>query len=96
MDKTTETPAVGGIPPQRSVTNSRMAYLSHKDNAPKQKKTTLNSVRSQEGQVFERLAKQAEIHQNMMREKKQQLDSSIIDPETGKEFFKPQINKEFK
>ena len=57
MDKTTETPAVGGIPPQRSVTNSRMAYLSHKDNRPKSKIATLTSVRSQEGQVFERLAK---------------------------------------
>jgi hypothetical protein len=28
----------------------------------------------------------------MMKEKKQHLDNSIIDPQTGKELFKPQIN----
>ena len=74
-----------------------MAYLSNREAAPpKQKRTTLTSVRSQEGQVFERLAKQAEIHQHILKEKKQLVDSSIIDPSTGKEFFKPQTNSLYK
>ena len=29
-----------------------------------------------------------------MRAKKENLDNSFIDPQTGKEFFKPQINKD--
>jgi hypothetical protein len=48
-------PAVGGIPPQNSNTISRMAYLSNREIAAKKK--SLATVRSQEGQVFERLSK---------------------------------------
>ena len=80
MDRT-EKPAVGGIPPQKSVTNSRMAYLSNREvGPPKQKKQTLASVRSQEGQVFERLPKQAEIYQNLKKEKKDLVEGNNVDP----------------
>jgi hypothetical protein len=43
-----------------------MTYLSGRDAIPKQK-NALKNARSAEGQVFERLAKQAEIFHNIQK-----------------------------
>lgn len=50
---------------------------------------------SAEGQVFVRLAKQAEIYHNLQRQKRELQDQSIIHPKSGREMFKPQINTTF-
>lgn len=49
-----------------------------------------------EGQVFERLAKQAELQQNILRQKIQESQTGEnFDNKTGKEFFKPEINSNY-
>lgn len=85
-------PAVAGVPPQEFLTNSRLTYLSNRDvvkrgsseRAQSKSKNGLKHVRSAEGQVFERLAKQAEIFHNIQRQKKEFLDQSVMHPKTGR------------
>ena len=55
----------------------------------------LKTTKSAEGQVFERLAKQAEIYHNIQKQKRELKDQDMTDPKTGNEFFKPQINQSF-
>lgn len=100
--KRTEKPAVGGVPPQEVLTNSRLTYLTNRDAAQKHSNRTagsnnavLRSAKSAEGQVFERLAKQAEIYHNLQKQKKDLQDQSTVHPTTGREMFKPQINQGF-
>ena len=67
-------PAVAGVPPQEFLTNSRLTYLTNRD--AQSRENTRNNFReraaskhheSAEGQVFVRLAKQAEIYHNLQR-----------------------------
>jgi len=55
-----QTPAVGG--PLKKI-NARMAYLSNRET----KKQDPRAAMTNEGQVFERLAKQAELQQHILR-----------------------------
>ena len=57
--------------------------------------STQKMMKSAEGEVFERLAKQAEIYHNIKKQKKELNDQDVTDPSTGAEFFKPQINQAF-
>ena len=52
-------------------------------------------AQSAEGEVFERLAKQAEIYHNVQKQKREFNEQDLTDPKTGNEFFKPQINQSF-
>jgi hypothetical protein len=67
---------------EKAPKNSRIAYLKNK------------KVKTEEEKVFERLAKQAELknqlHRSICIPKSDEL---TVDPVTGQKFFKPQINK---
>ena len=106
QEKKAEKPAVGGVPPQEFLTNSRMTYLSNTESGLSKSMqggkrnlaksvSTQKMVKSAEGEVFERLAKQAEIYHNIKKQKKELNDQTVTDPTTGCEFFKPQINQTF-
>jgi hypothetical protein len=97
-----EKPAVAGVPPQEFLTNSRLTYLSNRDaqsRAAHSRDPRARAVskhhESAEGQVFVRLAKQAEIYHNLQRQKKELQDQSTVHPKSGREMFKPQINAGF-
>lgn len=85
---------------QELLTNSRMTYLAGNESAtlktPGNISTKgLKNAQSAEGQVFERLAKQAEIYHKIQKKKRDHNDNDIIDHKTGNEYFKPQINQNF-
>ena len=76
------------------MTNRDAQSKDHLSKERKEKAASKNYA-SAEGQVFVRLAKQAEIYHNLHRQKKELQDQSIIHPRSGREMFKPQINTTF-